>query len=152
MAEKCWEDFEVGQEVTTASITVSEAHLVIWAGLTGDFYPLHMDGEYAKKSVFGQRIAHGPLTFALSIGLVGSSGVFGDSLIAWIGVENMRIPAPVMIGDTLTVNAKVVAKRETKKTDRGVTVFRYTVCNQKAECVMAFDYLLLMKRRTSSSI
>lgn len=148
MEHKFWEDFTVGEKVTTDSITITDAHLVNWAGLTMDFYPLHMNEEYAKKTAFGHRIAHGPLTFALSIGLVGSTGILGDSLVAWIGIENMRVPAPVMIGDTLTVDAEVIKKRETKKAENGITIFHYTIRNQKEKCVMEFDNVFLMKRRT----
>lgn len=148
MEPKFWEDFAVGEKIKTDSITITDAHLVNWAGLTMDFYPLHMNEEYAKKTAFGQRIAHGPLTFALSIGLVGSTGILGDSLVAWIGIENMRVPAPVMIGDTLTVDAEVTKKRETKRPENGITVFHYTIRNQKGVCVMEFDNLFLMKRRT----
>jgi itaconyl-CoA hydratase len=148
MEHKFWEDFAVGEKVKTDSITITDAHLVNWAGLTLDFYPLHMNEEYAKRTVFGRRIAHGPFTFALSIGLVGSTGILGDSLVAWIGIENMRVPAPVMVGDTLTVDAEVIKKRETKKTENGVTIFHYTIRNQKEQCVMEFDNLFLMKRRT----
>ena len=148
MEHKFWEDFSVGQKITTDSITITDAHLVNWAGLTMDFYALHMDEEYAKKTIFGQRIAHGPLTFALSIGLVGSTGILGDSLFGWIGIENMRVPAPVMIGDTLTVDAEVIKKKETKKSDRGITIFHYTIRNQKGVCVMEYDNVFMMKRQT----
>jgi len=148
MAKKCWEDFNVGQRVKTASITITDAHLVQWAGLTMDFYPLHMDEEFAKKTVFGGRIAHGPLTFAMSVGLVGMTNIFEDSIVAWLGVENMRIPAPVRIGDTIFVEAAVKEKRDTKSSERGVTIFQYTIKNQKEMIVMQFDYLLMMHRRS----
>lgn len=59
MFKKYWEDFKIGEEVTTQSITITDAHLVNWAGLTMDFYPLHMDEEYAIKTTFKGRIAHG---------------------------------------------------------------------------------------------
>ncbi len=147
MQQKCWEDFTVGEKIRTWSITVTETHLVNWAGLTMDFFPLHMDEEFAKKANFGRRVAHGPLTFALSIGLLGSTGFLGDSLIGWLGLENMRVPAPVFIGDTITVEVEVKEKRETRKAQNGVTIMRYTILNQKGVCVMEFDNLFLMRRR-----
>ena len=147
MEVRYWDDFEVGEETRTSSITVTETHIVNWAHLTMDFYPLHMDEEFAKKTIFKGRIAHGPFTFALAVGLVGSTGIFGNSILAWLGVENMRIPLPVKPGDTLYVVAKVLTKRETKKADRGITVFEYDVKNQKRESVMVFDYLLMMHRK-----
>jgi acyl dehydratase len=147
MASKYWEDFKVGDEVTTSSITITDAHLVNWAGLTMDFYPLHMDEEYAKKTIFKGRIAHGPLTFAMAIGLVFMTGIYGDSILAWLGVENMKIPAPVRIGDTIRVYAKVAEKRETKNPSRGVIKFSWEIKNQRDETVMTLDYILMIHRK-----
>lgn len=147
MASKYWEDFKIGDEVTTQSITITDAHLVNWAGLTMDFYPLHMDEEYAKKTVFNGRIAHGPLTFAMAIGLVYMTGIYGDSILAWLGVENMKIPVPVRIGDTIRVYAKVAEKRETKIPSRGVIKFSWEIKNQRDETVMALDYILMLHRK-----
>ncbi len=147
MEQKYWEDFTVGEEITTQSITITETHLVTWAGLTMDYYPLHMDEEYAKATVFGGRVAHGPLTFAMAIGLVFQSGFYGNSILAWLGVENMKIPAPVRIGDSIRVRASVSKKRETRNPDRGLMVFRWNVLNQRDESVMSLDYLLMMYRR-----
>ena len=147
MEEKYWEDFEVGEKIETISITITETHIVNWAHLTMDFYPLHMNEEFAKKTAFKGRIVHGPFTFALAVGLVGSSGIFGNSILAWLGVENMRIPLPVKPGDTLHVDAKMLSKRETRKADRGIVVFEYDVKNQRKESVMIFDYLLMIHRK-----
>ena len=147
MAKKCWEDFNVGDKVVTLGITVTDAHLVNWAGLTMDFYPLHMDEEFGKKTEFGTRVAHGPLTFAMAIGMVGMTGIFEDSIVAWLGVENMRLPRPVRIGDTIKVEAEVIEKRETKGPRHGIVIFRYRVNNQQDENVMAFDYVLMMHSR-----
>lgn len=148
MASKYWEDFTIGEEVTTPSITITEAHLVNWAGLTMDFYPLHMDEEYAKKTIFEGRIAHGPLTFAMAIGLVYRTGIYGDSILAWLGVENMKIPAPVRIGDTIRVHAKVIEKRETQNPSRGIIKFNWEIKNQRDETIMMLDYVLVMYRKS----
>jgi 3-hydroxybutyryl-CoA dehydratase len=147
MVSKYWEDFKVDEEVITPSITITDAHLVNWAGLTMDFYPLHMDEEYAKKTIFKGRIAHGPLTFAMAIGLVYMTGIWGDSILAWLGVENMKIPAPVRIGDTIKVYAKVTEKLETKNPSRGVIKFFWEIKNQREETVMALDYILMLHRK-----
>ena len=149
MDEKYWEDFEVDEKIESISITITETHVVNWAHLTLDLYPLHMDQEFAQKTTYEGRIVHGPFTFALAVGLVGSSGIFGNSILAWLGVENMRIPLPVRLGDTVHVVAKVLSKRETKKSDRGIIVFEYDVKNQREESVMILDYLLMMHRMGS---
>lgn len=147
MEKKYWEDFREGDEVRTMSITVTESHVVQWAQLTMDFYPLHMDEEFAKKTDFRGRIAHGPFTFALSVGLVSCANFFGDSIMAWLGLENLRIPIPVKIGDTLHVVASVISKRETKKNELGIVILKYNVINQNEQTVMSFDYILMMHRK-----
>jgi itaconyl-CoA hydratase len=144
---KYGDDFNVGDVYTTGAITVTEAHLVTWAGLTMDFYPLHMDKEYAAKSDFGERLAHGPLIFAMAVGLVGMAGFAGDSAVAWLGADNMRMLAPVKIGDTITVVVEVIDKQPTKKPERGIQTWRYTVKNQREEAVMVFDYKLMFHMR-----
>jgi 3-hydroxybutyryl-CoA dehydratase len=140
---KCLEDFEIGDGVESFGVTITDAHLVAWASLTLDHFPLHMDEEFAKKTIFGGRIVHGPFLFAISIGLAGINGFLGDSIIAWLGVENMRIPLPTRIGDTIRVQATVKEKRETSKKERGILVLDYKIINQKDEVVMQFDYLLM---------
>jgi acyl dehydratase len=147
MPEKFWEDFSVGDKVTSMAITVTEAHVVTWAGLTMDFYPLHMDKEYAARTPFKERIVHGPLTFAMAVGLMGMTGYAKDSVIAWLGVDGMRIPAPVKIDDTIRLHAEITELRETKNPDQGFTLMRYEVVNQREEPVMTFDMKFLMHRR-----
>ena len=144
---KYGDDFNVGDIYTTSSITVTEAHLVNWAGLTMDFYPLHMDKEYASKTTFGERIAHGPLIFAMAVGLVGVAGFAGDSAIAWLGVDNMKMLAPCRIGDTITVVVEVIDKQDTSKPEKGIQVWRYSVKNQREETIMVFDYKMMFHMR-----
>ncbi len=99
--DRWWDSFSVGDRYRTESITVTETHVVTWAGLTGDWVPLHVDAEYAAASEFGERIAHGPLTLALALGLATRSGIFGDCVLAWLGLDDMRLPLPVRFGDTI---------------------------------------------------
>ncbi len=145
--QKFYEDFQIGEKVTTMSITVTETHVVNWGHFTMDLWPLHMDEEWAKKTAFKSRVAHGPLIFAMAIGMIYITGIYGDSIIAWLGVENMRLPLPVRIGDTIYVEAEVIEKRETKNPARGITKFKWNVKNQRDEVVMTLDYVLMMNRR-----
>ena len=144
---KYGDDFNVGDVYTTAAITVTETHVVNWAGLTMDFYPLHMDKEYAAKTQFGERLAHGPLIFGMAVGLVGMAGFAGDAPIAWLGVDNMRMLAPVKIGDTVRVIVEVIDKQVTSKPDKGIQVWRYTVKNQDDKDVMVLDYKMMFHMR-----
>jgi acyl dehydratase len=140
---KYGDDFNVGDIYTTAAITVTETHLVNWAGLTMDFYPLHMNKEYAAKTEFGERLVHGPLVFGIAVGLVSMSGIGGDAAVAWLGVDKMKMTAPVKIGDTVRVVVEVTDKQETSKPDKGIQTWRYTVKNQRDEIVMFFDYKMM---------
>ena len=144
---KYGDDFNVGDVYTTPSITVTETHVVNWACLTMDFYPLHMDKEYAAKTQFGQRLAHGPLIFGMAVGLVSIAGFAGDSAVAWLGVDNLKMLAPVFIGDTITVIVEVIDRKPTSKPDKGVQTWRYSVKNQRGETVMVFDYKLMFHMR-----
>ena len=109
-----YEDFKIGDEIITAGRTVTEADIVNFAGLTGDWNPLHTDVEFAKNSVFKQRVAHGALTFAIMTGLFVRTGIIEETIYAFYGVDKLRFVKPVYIGDTLRVIAKI-----TEKEDRG---------------------------------
>ena len=149
MTQKTYGDeFNIGDIYKTAAITVTETHVVNWAGLTMDFYPLHMDKVYAAGTPFGERLVHGPMIFALAVGLVSMAGIGGVAAIAWLGADNMRMLKPVKIGDTVRVEVEVKDKRATRKPEQGVQVWRYTVKNQHHEDVMVFDYTLMFHMRT----
>ena len=144
---KYGDDFNVGDIYTTAAITVTETHVVNWAGLTMDFYPIHMDKEYAARTQFGERLVHGPLIFALAVGLVGSAGFAGDAVIAWLGVDSMKMLAPVKIGDTVRVIVEVKEKTKTRDPAKGIQIWQYTVKNQRDETVMVLDYKMMFHMR-----
>jgi acyl dehydratase len=133
--------------VKTPALTVTETHLVQFSGLTGDYYPVHTDAEWAAKSPFGQRIAHGPLTFALAVGLMYQSQAYGDCILCFLGADNVRATAPVFIGDTVHVVATVTSARSSKDPSRGVVSLKYVVRNQRGEDVMSFDFTLMMRSR-----
>ena len=147
MPDKYGDDFKVGDVFHTQGVTVTETHVVQWAGLTGDFYPLHMDREFAARTQFGERLVHGPFVFALAVGLVALAGIGGDAAIAWLGVDAMRMLAPVRIGDTLRVDVLVKDKRVTRDPRKGVQTWQYTVLNQRDEHVLVFDYQLMFHLR-----
>jgi acyl dehydratase len=147
MFDKFWEDFSLGNVIKTDAITVTETHVVNFASFTGDYYPLHMDEEYAKNTSFGSRIAHGPLIFSIAVGLVSKANIFGNSIIAFLGLNNMFLKAPVRFGDTIYVKAEVIDKRETSKREKGITVMKYTVFNQHDEIVLTTEMNFMMRRK-----
>jgi len=142
-----FEDLEEGAVITGPGMTISETHLIGWAGLTGDLVSLHLDEEYAAESPFGSRVAAGPLTMALGMGLLTQTGIFGN-VRAWLGVDAVRALAPVYIGDTIRPEAVLVGASDTKRPDQGVWTLEYTVRNQRNEVVMTFVSRKLIFRRT----
>ena len=109
---RAFEDFALGEIVVTDGRTIDVSDISAFAGLTGDFYPLHVDEEYARKTPFGGRIAHGPLTFSISSGLMYQSGYYGMAIQNMLECQSMRALLPVRPGDTLRVRAEIVGLDE----------------------------------------
>lgn len=140
-----WEALQVGDKLRSPGLTITETHLVNWAGLTGDVVSLHLDAQYAENTPFGQRIGHGPLTLSAALGLMTQTGYF-THVVAWLGLDEVRASQPVFIGDTIHVEAEVTIARETKKPQNGVWSLNYTVLNQQDETVMTFSSSFLIAR------
>ncbi|MFJ4264403.1 MaoC/PaaZ C-terminal domain-containing protein [Paenarthrobacter nicotinovorans] len=141
-----WDALETGDKLKSPGITVTEAHLVQWAGLTGDWVSLHLDERYAAETAFGQRIGHGPLTLSVGLGLMTQTGYFSN-VIAWLGLDSVRAVQPVFIGDTIHVEATVAEARETSKPGAGLWTIDYTILKQDGSTVMTFASSFLIKRR-----
>src|SRR5687768_12010186 len=132
---KYFEEFAVGDRLVTPRRTVTQTDIVNFAGVSGDFNAPHMDHEFCRTQPYGEPIAHGPLVFAISTGLLCQSGVNDGTLVAMLGIDNWRIHAPVKHGDTLHVVAEVTETRPTSKGDRGVVRFRREIVNQQGTAV-----------------
>jgi acyl dehydratase len=146
-----FEDFETSGDLVTRGRTVTEADLVAFAGLTGDFTQLHTDEEYAKTTRFGRRIAHGALVFSISMGLATRTNMLDDTLIAFAGVDKLRFVDPVFIGDTIHLVKRVVERKEMGAA-QGTVEFESRVLNQRDELVLVYrDRLLVRKRPAGSS-
>ena len=146
-----FEDFQSASEMTSRGRTVTEADIVMFAGLTGDFVELHTNEEFAKTTKFGRRIAHGALVFSISIGLTTRMNLLDDTILAFAGVDKLRFVAPVFIGDTIHVTKRVVEQQELGAAQGSVT-FETKVLNQRDELVLVYrDKLLLRRQATSPS-
>lgn len=145
--DRYFEDFTVGTHLTTRGMTVTETHIVSWANLAGDWLPLHVDQDASARTPFGSVIGHGPLSLALSLGLVIQTGFFGDAVIAWLGLDEVRATAPVFPGDTIHVVARVTEQEPTRRPERGRVTLAYDVRNQRDETVMTFTSGFLMRVR-----
>ncbi|MFZ5631503.1 MAG: MaoC/PaaZ C-terminal domain-containing protein [Bacillota bacterium] len=147
-----FEDLEVGARFSSSARTVTEADIVNFAGVSGDYNALHVDAEYAKNSIFGERVAHGLL------GLVIASGLFtgtdlnarcSKSLLALLGIDSWKFKGPLKIGDTVHLEIEVADKRETSRPDRGVVVFRRILVNQRGEVVQEGQWPMLILKKNS---
>jgi acyl dehydratase len=139
-----FEEIEIGEEYESPGRTVTESDIVLFAGLSGDYNILHTDAEFMKTSIFGERIAHGLLGLSIQAGLL-SRAMPPYATIAF-GALRWRFKAPIKIGDTIHVRARVASKKETKP-DRGVVVLARTVLNQRGEVVQEGDTELVVERR-----
>ncbi|MBA2556003.1 MAG: hypothetical protein H0V12_01435 [Chloroflexi bacterium] len=135
----------------TRGVTVTEAHIVNWSMLSGDWLPIHVDHEVGRAGPFGSIIGHGPLTLNLALGLVVQSGFFGDAIIAWLGLDTVRLPRPVRPGDTIRARVEVVEQVPTKRPECGRVSVAYDVRNQHDESVLTCTSALLMRRRDPGS-
>jgi len=145
--EKYYDDFALEDTVVTRGRTVDVADLTAFAGLTGDHYPLHVDEEFCKSTRFKTRIAHGPLTFAIAVGLVGMSGFYGNAITALVEIRSLRALKPVFPGDTVKVHAQVVELTPGSNPKYGTIHVNYSVRNQRGEEVMNFLQIMLARRR-----
>ena len=128
MPELAYADIKIGDEASFAK-TITESDIVNYAGLTGDFNPIHIDAEYARQSMFKERIAHGMLVSGLISAVLGMRLPGPNSL--YLG-QDLKFKAPVKIGDTVTAVATVTDKRD----DKRIITLKTTVSNQHGEVVV----------------
>jgi acyl dehydratase len=143
---RTFDEFVINEEIVSGARTVSEADVVNFACLSGDFHPEHMNEEYARKGPLGERIAHGLLVLSMATGLLNQTGAFEGTSIAILEVTARFVKA-VKFGDTIRAIQKIVGKKETSKPGRGVLTSRITVLNQNDEMILEADLVALLYRR-----
>lgn len=149
MEKEYMEDYTVGETLVSPGRTITESDIHTYAGLTGDWHPIHTDAEYAKETPFGQRIAHGMLTLAIGSTLLFRLGQYvtlPKSFIAFYGMESVRFLKPVFIGDTITCTQEIVSLEE-KDSERGIIVSKNTIRNQRNEDVCVYTTRALVGRK-----
>ena len=144
-----FEEYELGSTRRSHGRTVTEADIVLHAGQTGDFYPHHMDAEFAKSLPGGQRMAHGTLILSMSVGAL--AGEVNDQAMSY-GYDRVRFIRPVHIGDTIASRSEIVALRDHARQPEvfGLAEEKVEVVNQRGEVVIAFVHLYLVNRRPGS--
>jgi acyl dehydratase len=144
---KWYDEVVVGERFGT-SVTVTEAHLVLASGLFGDFNPLHVDEEFARKSMFGTRILHGPFTSALISAPVGM--YFSQTALAYLE-HHCRFTAPVRPGDTLSTEWTVTGKLDKPRHQGGICVLRGLARNQRGETAVTAEGKILVSSKLSAT-
>jgi acyl dehydratase len=146
-----FEDFQIGDTFVTPSRTVGLFEIGQFAGLSGDYNPIHTDALFGSQSQFGQRIAHGALGLSILTGLVTRLGIFEAATIALLGIEDWRFKGPIFDGDTIHGVLEIKDKRLTSDGQRGVLVRRYQLVNQRGEVVQEGTMPLLAKCRPNET-
>ena len=146
--QRYFEDFAVGDRFGSPSKTLTDAHFLFFAGMTGDAHPLHYDDEYAKATRFGRRLAHGLLlTSMTAVGASSLAPVIEASIVAFVE-QRTRFLAPAFIGDTIAPQHEVVALE--RKRSAGLLTLRVTLTNQRNETILEGEHRYLIAYRKPS--
>ncbi|MGA9247560.1 MAG: MaoC/PaaZ C-terminal domain-containing protein [Candidatus Acidiferrales bacterium] len=144
-----FEDYIVGAQRNTSGRTITETDVVLHAGHSGDFFPHHVDAEFARQTPFGQRIAHGTMTFAVGVGLTASQI---NPVAFTYGYDKLRFPKPVFIGDTIHTRVTIKEKQgDAKRPDSGRVIEACEVINQRGEVVLYCEHILIVQKKPASS-
>jgi acyl dehydratase len=143
-----FEDFAIDASAESDARTITEADVAAFAALSGDYNPIHTDEEYARRSAFGRRVAHGALIFSVSTGLAMRMSPPNEALVAFLGIDNLRFSRPVFLGDTIRLRTRVTGKQE-RDPKRGVVTFENTVVNQRDQAVLVYTPKVIFLRRPS---
>ena len=141
-----FEDLAIGHEIATPSRTITEADVVNFAGVSGDFNQIHTSATEAADSDFGERVAHGALVFSVMTGLARRARDRRADVVAFYGVDKLRFTKPVKLGDTVHVEMELVEKDERDHpTANGVVRYAAEVLNQRDETVLSCELLSLVR-------
>lgn len=141
-----FEDYTIGDSTTSQGRTVSEADIVGFAALSGDWNSIHVDAEYAQKGPFGERIAHGMLGLSIATGLAARLGFIDETIIAFMGLE-WKFRGAIKIGDTIKMRATVAEKKAAARLGGGLVTFNVEVINQRSETVQKGTWTMLVKTK-----
>ncbi len=137
-------EFEVDQSFTSQGRTVTEACVMSFAGISGDFNPLHVDAAFAEKTPFGQRVAHGMLGASISTGLAQTLGIFEGTTLALLE-QSFQYKGPILFGDTIRLTLTVTHTKPSSKGGKGVVTFRSDILNQRDDVVTTGSWAVLLR-------
>ena len=147
MEAKYLEDLQAGATFESPARTITESDVVGFAGLSGDFNPIHTDVEFAKDTPYGQRVVYGLLGLAILTGLLDRTGLFSGTAIAMLGIRDWRFRGPIFIGDTIHFRLTIEAVRRTSAGDRGVVERHFALLNQHGDVVQEGRIDIMVRAR-----
>jgi 3-hydroxybutyryl-CoA dehydratase len=142
-----FEEYQPGQKIITAGRTVTEADVVNFAGLSGDYNQMHVDEEYSQKTTFGKRVAHGLLVVSIVSGLAVQTGVMEGTVMAFREINEWKFAKPVFFGDTVHAVLEVRETKELRRIGGGSVTIDLDVMNQNGEVVMKGVWVVLIAAR-----
>jgi acyl dehydratase len=145
-----FEEFEVGTEVVSTGRTVTETDVVTFAGLSGDYNPLHTDAEFAKGTLFGRRVAHGLLVLSIASGLADRLGFIEGTTLAFRELT-WKFSQPVFMGDTLRVKARCKELKPMPRLGGGLVIFEVRVVNQEDTTVQKGEWQVLVASKEGTA-
>jgi 3-hydroxybutyryl-CoA dehydratase len=145
VSQRWFEDFKLGDRFESPSKTLNDAHFMFFAGMTGDAHPLHYDDEYAKKTRFGRRLAHGLLlTSMTAVGASSLAPIIEESIVAFVE-QTTRFKNPAFIGDTMKPRHEIIGLE--RKRAAGLLTLRVTLTNQRGDTVLEGEHRYLIAYR-----
>lgn len=147
MAQKglYFEEYEVGQSITSQGRTVTEADVVAFAALSGDWNPMHTDAEFASEHPFGQRVAHGLLVLSIASGLAVRLGFLEETVLAFREIGEWKFSLPVYFGDTVRVRATVIETKPMRRLGGGLVTLKVQILNQDGKVVQRGTWGVLVR-------
>ena len=147
MAGRCFDEWQVGDRIAhEIRRTVTETDNLLFSVMTHNPQPLHIDAEAAKASEFGQILVNSCLTFSLAVGVSVADTTLG-TLVANLGFDEVRLPKPVFLGDTLRFESEVLSLRESKsRPDAGIVTWEHRAINQRGERVCTMKRSALIQK------
>lgn len=140
-----FEEFEVGQTITSVGRTITEADVVNFAALTGDWNSIHTNAEYATRHFFGQRVAHGLLGLSVASGLAVRLGFMEGTVLAFREIGSWKFSQPIFIGDTIRVRATVAKTKPMRRLGGGLVTMKVEILNQADKVVQRGTWGVLLK-------
>jgi acyl dehydratase len=144
-----FEEFQIGDTVVSAGRTITEADVVAFAGLSGDYTQIHTDSQYASQGMFGQRVAHGLLGLAVATGLAAQRGFIEGTVLAFREL-NWKFSLPIFFGDTIRVKATVAELRPMRRLGGGAVTFEVQVLNQEDKVTQRGEWVVLIASKPES--